>query len=667
MTWEEKREKEVYIAKKGLRFYHVAVALFLSIIIAFGMQLSPALPTGISKGEMAALNDHPVQHFLISIQHSIMKRPDTILQSDLMALLLLVLILLVISRSHQIRITISCAIVSLLFGLSVWLGRIFHRGPFWNDAMADSTQRVKSLWIIFSYGCFFFVAMLALTMLLNSLSTKMSSGEIRSLSLKKRAVIYTVLLLLCWLPVYFIFWPGNIKGDVAIQILQYFHFPTIFQGHWITDGVNTIYSNDHPVLQTLLLGSFMRLGHLLGWNELGVGLYTLIQLIGFVGAVAMFLVSLEYFDTDRRFIYAMLLLYCIMPVFSIHVVLISGDSFMTLFFMYYVLALFWIFKTRGKVLDRRAFRIALVILTVLFCASKNQCIYIAVLTGLMLLWLFRGRWKQVLVVALLPLLIYQFLYTGVFFSVMRINKVGTQEAFSLTFQQVARTVKYHKEEIPEEESRVIAGVLDYEHMGENYDPDLADPVKMTYNPKATSADLMNYLQVWMKLGIRYPGEYVQAFLDFTSDYYYPLPLNRPPKYYWKCYGTDQIYQMSWVPNVVPESFFKELSVVQPESLTDCRDAWISFIKVFHYMPVFDWFAYSGTVIWAVFTVLLMFWLRKDYQSLQLFFPLLLCAAICFLSPKNGNFRYILPDVFLLPVIITCVLHSYQGKNGLSKK
>ena len=44
-------------------------------------------------------------------------------------------------------------------------------------------------------------------------------------------------------------------------------------------------------------------------------------------------------------------------------------------------------------------------------------------------------------------------------------------------------------------------MLDYEKIGNKYNPELADPVKKTYKTIATSTDLNNYFFVWLKNGL----------------------------------------------------------------------------------------------------------------------------------------------------------------------
>ena len=54
-----------------------------------------------------------------------------------------------------------------------------------------------------------------------------------------------------------------------------------------------------------------------------------------------------------------------------------------------------------------------------------------------------------------PIFIFQFAYTGLLFKAARVSTVGKQEALSVCFQQTARYVKYHGDEVIGEEEAAI--------------------------------------------------------------------------------------------------------------------------------------------------------------------------------------------------------------------
>ena len=55
-----------------------------------------------------------------------------------------------------------------------------------------------------------------------------------------------------------------------------------------------------------------------------------------------------------------------------------------------------------------------------------------------------------------------------------------KDALSLPFQQTARYVKYHSDDVTEEERSVIDSILQYDTLADRYDPRISDPVKNRY-------------------------------------------------------------------------------------------------------------------------------------------------------------------------------------------
>lgn len=96
-----------------------------------------------------------------------------------------------------------------------------------------------------------------------------------------------------------------------------------------------------------------------------------------------------------------------------------------MFFIYFMVEIIWIFKTKGNILNNWKFDIGVMITLFLLAAAKNQGFYIVVAFFLIsLIWLKKYRIK-VAVTMLVPVLFFQFIYVGIIFPACRVNTVGT--------------------------------------------------------------------------------------------------------------------------------------------------------------------------------------------------------------------------------------------------
>ena len=256
-----------------------------------------------------------------------------------------------------------------------------------------------------------------------------------------------------------------------------------------------------------------------------------------------------------------------------------------------------------------------------------------------------------LISMLVPILCFQFIYVGMIFPICKVGVVGEQEKLSVCFQQTARYIKYYKDEVTKEEKNAINKVLDYEKIGNKYNPELADPVKETYKTSATSTDLNNYFSVWLKMGLKHPVEYIEAFIANTYAYYAPL-LTTNRGLYLKL-NSMKFYKKTrpWVKDTIPQTFINKNNCESPRRLKKIRKTVITFCKLTYHIPVINWLYNPGIITWLMFMAFFVFWTRKEYDSMITFIPLLLIFGICLLSPKNNNLRYIYPTCCMIPAML----------------
>jgi hypothetical protein len=91
------------------------------------------------------------------------------------------------------------------------------------------------------------------------------------------------------------------------------------------------------------------------------------------------------------------------------------------------------------------------------------------------------------------------------------------EILSVPIQQVARVYAYNEESREE-----IKEVLEYipEELLMSYNPYISDNVKNNIDNKLLRENIRSFVKVWLVAGLRYPLEYVEAFLTNTMGYWY---------------------------------------------------------------------------------------------------------------------------------------------------
>ena len=88
-------------------------------------------------------------------------------------------------------------------------------------------------------------------------------------------------------------------------------------------------------------------------------------------------------------------------------------------------------------------------------------------------------------------------------------------------QQIVRTVKNNYNDIDEETIEKINKYFIIENVWEDYNPILSDPVKFNFNNEYFSENKSEFISIWLKLFVKYPKDYIEAFISNSYGYYYP--------------------------------------------------------------------------------------------------------------------------------------------------
>ena len=94
----------------------------------------------------------------------------------------------------------------------------------------------------------------------------------------------------------------------------------------------------------------------------------------------------------------------------------------------------------------------------------------------------------------------------------------------MPLQQIARVITDGCE-LTEEETALLEKINTIDYIPENYQRGGADPMFawVIYGDQQYLVEHQTeYLKLWLSVGLRYPGKYIEAFLDQTKGYWYPM-------------------------------------------------------------------------------------------------------------------------------------------------
>ncbi len=436
-----------------------------------------------------------------------------------------------------------------------------------------------------------------------------------------------LLLTLCYLPCFLAYFPGCMSYDagyITWQTLRIIPF-----------------NNHHPFFHTLVWSLFLYLEQLLQIEQIGIVLYTSVQLLIITGIDAYVIVWIsgrkgERFSTKAAFLY-----YAVNPVFHIFALIMTKDVLFSGFFLLFSIALTDFFEnevTTDKKEDEKQQK-KVMALGLLCCLFRNNMIYVLLLFLLILLLVFRmkvSRFRGLLFAVLAYYFVTKIIYPG-----MGVAEGERKEMLSVPMSQLAAVYREHSGELEEEDrERIKKYIPDVE----SYDRFFADMIKARFNENAYREDAGEFLSLWSRLLMIYPKEYSKAFLALNLPYWYP-PKDSVREYI-ETENCSQEYPAARA-DLLP-SVFRWY-----EKVAENQFGWM-------HLPVLRQIFSIGTPVWILLFFGIWSAINKKKAAVLAMIPSFLLWFTYLLGPVS-NFRYIEPLMLTYPVWLKISLEGERSR------
>lgn len=455
-----------------------------------------------------------------------------------------------------------------------------------------------------------------------------------------------LIIAICWLPWLITYLPGSVYPDSFGQIEDFLHLNPVWTAH-------------HPPFSSMLMGTAMTIGQWFGSDNLGILLFMLLQAIASCAAFGWSIRFLqEVLHAPRSIVLGALLFFCFCTVWPSYAQCVVKDTlFYALVLVYILQYSYYLFFAPSPYTIRQG--LVVFVLGILVALLRNNGIYMLVCSFPFLCFMGPKSNKKVFRVACLGILAAYLAFNKVVCPALGITKGGTQEMLSIPFQQTARYVKYYGDEVTEQEKNAIAGVLDYDNLGELYSPICSDNVKGTYHwaygtditkPGEKEA-LQAYFRVWFQQFLKHPTCYIDATLNNTYGWFYPdglIPVTDAGYYEISTYSSYKS----------PGPAFDVHYILPWNSL---RAALSSVTGVMSKLPGICLLYHAGSYFWVLFFLCFYALYKHRYRWFALLLPFLSLFLVCIASPVNGYLRYALPLAACTPWLL-----ALYGSNATFK-
>lgn len=241
--------------------------------------------------------------------------------------------------------------------------------------------------------------------------------------------------------------------------------------------------------------------------------------------------------------------------------------------------------------------------------------------------------------------------------VLKPESTNAMESLTVPIQQLARTWNYSPELFSEEDQETLFEILPEESLA-LYQPKLSDLVKAGFVTESFQNDPGKYLKLWLKIGIKAPATYLNAWLLTSYGFWYPgADID--------VYNGTRCYESS--------SYFS--CETEGPGRRDSKLPWLehwyeilSWTDTVHKIPVVSLPFSPGALCWCYVLGTLFLIASGNWRKAAVFSPVCLNLLTVLLGPTY-LVRYVLIFWFALPLYLSiCVGVCYTSKdNGKSGK
>ncbi len=405
-------------------------------------------------------------------------------------------------------------ILPLILGLIVVLGRSAASAGDLSGVFGTIPYVIRSVMGALGYGVIFRILFAFFEAGLEKISAINTEPALFGKFFGEHACRNTfILLIVLWLPVTILNFPGNYNADFLGQMMQ-----TTGEMPW---------SGHHPIVLTAIIGLWFRIFKAgFGNYDLGLFVWILLQECALAGALSLTIKSLKKRGAKPALLSLVLGVYVLSPIYSNIVTTAIKDVFFISAVIWYVLQTVDYLEDE-KYLDDKKNVIKLCLAGILVCMCRNNGSIIVFVSGLVMctykkdISFGRNLIKKVLIWMIVPLGVYTALSSGIKAAV-NAESDGLKEMMSIPMQQTALYLtRYHDELTSDEIESINALFGDYEMMIESYDPTISDPVKQYYDTNAEMPVVAGYLKTWFSMFFKHPGTYFESFFLSTYGWFDP--------------------------------------------------------------------------------------------------------------------------------------------------
>ncbi len=440
---------------------------------------------------------------------------------------------------------------------------------------------------------------------------------------------YFILIMIAWLPVMIVFYPGIFSYDAAGQLNQ------MFMGK---------YTTHHPMIHTLFLDFPIKMTDLIcGSGSVGLFIHLLIQATVFALSLAYLV---DYLSKEKAsFILKLgsLLAFMFVPLFPVMAITATKDVLFSAFYLLLAINIIEFIKYQDKFIKRPINIISLIAFATLSLLFRNNTLYAFCLFLPFIIFYLKKYISQIIIV-----------FASIFLIVTGVNRYidviyepepgSVREALSLPTQFMGRL--YNTEEnLTDKEKEKIQSFYWNKRL-KDYEEHISDPIKNTMYKGYVTSHAPKYVKLFFTLGFKYPVTLIDSFLLTNETYFNPF--DKLPD--------DDVYRVLWEIRDKDDFFNYDIEFKFKEN--KLAGFYYALLETGEYnkFPLLKVLFNISLYIYILGLALYIFIIRKEYNKVLCILPFITLFITVLLGPV-AILRYVLPIALAFPLLIHMILKN----------
>ncbi len=428
-------------------------------------------------------------------------------------------------------------------------------------------------------------------------------------------LLATIIIFICWLPYFIIYYPGLFTGDSISELTQIINNFTNLSDH-------------HTVIHILLSAIPFKIGmHLFNNINIAASLIIICQMMimaTIFGSVISFLYKR---GVSKKILLLILLYFAIVPIHAFYSITMWKDIIFSGCVLLLTMELIKLLEKK-QITYRNSY--SFIIVSVLTIFFRNNAIYMYLLLTIISIFIFKKQRKVILSMFLIIFLIYG-IVKGPIFNYFGIKKSKSTEYIAIPLQQVGR-MAYKNVTFTKNEKKLINEVIPLETLKKVYNAEIVDSIKFdkSFKIEAFEKQKTKYLNMWISLCLKHFDIATEAYLISTLGYWYP-----------------NIDYWTVVPRIDKNNINLSDNSLVPSKVKKLSDSLIT-----KKIPIYGFIWSIGLCIWIIIISIAMIIKSKNKKILYVFCPVIgIWLTMLVATPVFAEFRYIYCAYTCLPLLL----------------